>query len=221
MPYPPSYILQIMQKASAGFDRAKDVEKDLKKEQKRTEKAERESAQNAQSLKDAREEVEKLKADLAEQKRKADNTEQRLRRDLIEAEAKAESEYDRAVLEVTANYRAQMPAVKDAVWGASWVRCCTKMGLPEDSPMWTDMELPSEMGTLAAQQPQTEGANPDAFSNAQSEVEPLALNEGVIDLTEQVGNDGNEAVEDPVDPKENEIADPNPAIDASQHGEEV
>lgn len=38
-----------------------------------------------------------------------------MRLDLSVAEAKAEVEYDRAMLEVTDNYRAQMPVVKDAI----------------------------------------------------------------------------------------------------------
>ncbi len=37
-----SFAVQIMQKASVGFKRAKEAEKDLRKEQKRAEKAEKE-----------------------------------------------------------------------------------------------------------------------------------------------------------------------------------
>lgn len=80
-----------MQKAAAGLDRAKETEKDLKREQKRAKKAERESAQHALSLKDAREEVEKLKGDNAELKRKAEETECDLRQQLAAAEARAEA----------------------------------------------------------------------------------------------------------------------------------
>lgn len=80
-----------MQKTAASFDRAKETEKDLKKKQKRAEKVERESAQHAQLLKEAREVVGKLKEELAEQKKKAEETEQQLRLDLTAANAKAEA----------------------------------------------------------------------------------------------------------------------------------
>lgn len=54
-----------MQKAAAGFDRAKEDEKDFKREQKRAEKVERE--------------YERLKGELVQQTRKANEIEQQLR----------------------------------------------------------------------------------------------------------------------------------------------
>jgi hypothetical protein len=39
-----AFYLQIMEKASVGFERAKEAEKELKKEQKRAERAEKEIA---------------------------------------------------------------------------------------------------------------------------------------------------------------------------------
>jgi hypothetical protein len=65
--------------------------------------------------------------------------------ELASFEARAEAEHDRAVLEVTNNYRAQMPAVKDAIWEAAWQRCLTKLGIDKTSPYWLNMELPSEV----------------------------------------------------------------------------
>lgn len=46
--------------------------------------------------------------------------------------------------------RGATPAVKDAVWEMSWKQARAKMGLPIDSPMWINMELPSQMEALAA-----------------------------------------------------------------------
>jgi hypothetical protein len=139
-----------MQKASVGFERAKEAEKELKKEQKRAERAERENAQYSQSLKETRAEVEALRSENADLVKRSEEVEQGLGNQLAAAEAKAEAEYDRAVLEVTANYKAQMPAVQDAIWGAAWRRCLEKLGIEESSPHWVNMELPSEMASAEA-----------------------------------------------------------------------
>lgn len=147
-----SFVIQIMQKASIGFDRAKQNEKELKKEvnslQKRAERAEKESVQHAQSLKDVWEEAERLKGENIELKRRAKETERDLCQQLVAAKARAEAKYDRAVIGVMANYRAQMPAMKDAT---NWTHCLAKVGVPKDFPLWTDMELSSQMEALAAQ----------------------------------------------------------------------
>jgi len=123
-----------MQKAAVGFDRAKEDAKELEEERKRAVIAERESVQHAESLKDAQGEVEALRRENAELKGKAEEVERELRQQLTTAEAKAEAEYDRAMLEVTDNYRAQMPKVQDAVWSMAWQRCLTKLGVDPSSP---------------------------------------------------------------------------------------
>lgn len=83
---------------------------------------EKESAGYAQQLKEAREEADKLRGELAEQKRQSVDAEQNLGLELIAAQSKAEAKYDWAVIEITENYQAQMTAVKDALWEASWKR---------------------------------------------------------------------------------------------------
>lgn len=115
-----------MQKASASFEKATETEKEHKREvsslQKRAERDEKESAGYAQQLKEAREEADKLRGELAEQKRQSVDAEQNLGLELIAAQSKAEAKYDWAVIEITENYQAQMTAVKDALWEASWKR---------------------------------------------------------------------------------------------------
>lgn len=142
-----------MQKASTSFEKAKEAEKEYKREtswiQKRADKVEKEGVGYAQQLKEAMEEADRLRNELANQKRQSLDAEQILRQELAATDARVEAEYDRAVIEITSNYRAQMPAVKDVVWEMSWKWDCAKMGLPVDSPMCINMELPSQMGALA------------------------------------------------------------------------
>lgn len=207
-----------MQKASVGLEKTKDTEKEYKKEvssfQKQAERAEKESVSCAQLLKEAKEEADKLRNELAKQKRQ---TEQNLRLELVAAQSKAETQYDRAVIEITTNYRAQMPAVKDVAWEMSWKWACTKMGLPSDSPMWTDMELPSQTETLASQSFEAQNARSDAQAlldfSSQSNLLPkhAKIEEAIIDLT--VYDDSTENVEaDPL--SANKVTSSSPAIDA-------
>lgn len=42
-----------------------------------------------------------------------------------------------------------MPAVKDHIWGTSWQRCLTVLDVDMSSPLWTNMELPSEIEAAA------------------------------------------------------------------------
>ena len=188
-----------MQKASAGLDRAKEVEKELKKEQKRADKAEKENAQSSQSLKEARAEVETLKGELADLRKRSEEVEHGLSDQLTAAEAKAEAEYDRAVLEVTENYKPQMPAVQDAVWGAAWKRCLSKLGVDPTSPLWTNMELPS--GANAAEADLDAGA----LSNSEALAEPPQIDE-------TGAADGFAA---------SNVADPTPATVVNEHSEEA
>jgi hypothetical protein len=188
-----------MQKASVGFERAKDAEKELKKEQKRAERAEKENAEYSQSLREAREEVEALKRENAELETKSGEVERDLRAQLTAAETKAEAEYDRAVEVITDNYRAQMPAVKDAVWEMAWRRCLSKLGVDESSPHWTDMELPS--GVAVAQSPPNPEAQPEAL------LEQTVLEENTTAEAAAGTARGNQ--------------DPNIATDADQHSEEA
>lgn len=176
-----------MQKASVGFERAKDAEKELRKEQKRADRADKENAEYSQLLKEARAETEELKGENGDLSRKLEEVEHGLREQLAAAEAKAEAEYDRAVEVITDNYRAQMPAVKDAVWEMAWRRCLSKLGVDESSPHWTDMELPSVVE--AAQDCPAEQPIP----NPEAESEPLleqTLIEGAIANDAAEGNDG-------------------------------
>lgn len=137
-----------MQKASSGFERAKVMQQELEKEKERAERAEEENAQFSQSLREARAEVEALKGENADLRKRSEEVEHGLSDQLTAAEAKAEAEYDRAVLEVTEDYKAQMPTVQDTIWGTAWRRCLTKLGVDESSPHWANMELPSEMAAV-------------------------------------------------------------------------
>lgn len=200
-----------MQKASVGLERAKDAEKELKKEQKRAERAERENAQYTQLLKDAREETEGLRRANAELKGKAEEVERGLRQQLADAEARAEAEYDRAVGVITDNYKAQMPVVQDAVWGAAWQRCLTKLGVDPSSPLWADMELPSEVA--AAEANADAGAQPTLEAQPESATELTPPEETITDLI--VLGDGAPADLGGDNP------DPNLATNVGQHGEEA
>lgn len=151
-----------MQKASVGFERAKEVEKELKKEQRKAERAEKDYAAQSQLMEEARIEVEMLKRENADLKKKSEEVEGDLRQQLATALVMAEKEYDRAVLVITDNYRAQMPMVKDAVWEAAWRRCLTKLEIDGSSPHWTDMELPS--GATTSQPPSDPEPQPNSLS---------------------------------------------------------
>jgi len=140
-----------MQKASSGFERAKVVQQELEQEKERADKAEEENAQFAQSLREARAEVEALRGENADLRKRSEEVEHGLSEQLTAAEAKAEAEYDRAVLEVTEDYKAQMPTVQDTIWETAWRRCLTKLGVDESSPHWVNMELPSEMAAVQDQ----------------------------------------------------------------------
>jgi hypothetical protein len=200
-----------MQKAAVGFDRAKEDARELEEERKRAERAEQEGAQHAESLKDAREEVESLKGENAELKRKADEVERELRQELAAAKAKAEAEYDRAVVVITDNYTAQMPAVQDAVWSMAWQRCLTKLGVDPSSPHWTNMELPSE--AAASQVNSDAGAQPDPEACPEPQAEQI-LRDETVNTSTSLGNESTEGLGD-VNP------DPNLAADAGQHSEEA
>lgn len=65
-----------------------------------------------------------------------------------------------------------MPAVKDDVWEMSWKRACAKMGLPADSPIWIDMELPSQTEALAAQHSEAQTVNAHSDAQAQLDIPP-------------------------------------------------
>jgi hypothetical protein len=193
---------QVMQKAAVSMERAKDIEKELKEERKRSERAQKKMAEQSLSLQVAREEVEGLKKDNAELKQRTEELEHDLRVQLDAAQAKSEAEHDRAVLEVTENYRAQMPAVKDAIWEMAWRRCLTKLGVEESSPHWSDMELPSSVAAHLTSQP-------DPELHPELSTEEVPADGTITDLTvdEAVGG-GN-------------IPDPNSAIDASELNEEA
>jgi hypothetical protein len=189
-------VLQIIQKASAGFEKAKENEKELRKELVATQKkAEKDSAAHAQLLRDAKEEIEKLQAVLAEQKKQSAETEQNLRSELVASNFRAEAEHDKAVLEVTDYYRAQMPAVKDAIWEAAWERCLTKLGVDKASPHWTNMELPSE--TVSVQVPLTlqDQSNPEL--QPETALERIQLEDVASDPTPSQAAVGNELYPDP------------------------
>jgi hypothetical protein len=200
-----------MQKASVGLERAKEAEKELKKEQKRAEKAEKESAQHAQLLKAAREEAEGLRRDNTELRAKAEEVERAFRQQLADAEAKAEAEYDRAVDVITDNYKAQMPAVQDAVWGAAWRRCLTKLGVDPSSPHWTEMELPSEVAIAYANS--DAGAQPDPEVQPEPVAEQILPDEAITDLTIVEG--------DVAGALRGDNLVPHLAADAGQHSEEA
>jgi hypothetical protein len=176
-----------MQKASVGFERAKDADKELRKEQKRAERAEKENAEYSLLLKEARAESEMLKGENGDLRRKLEEVEHGLREQLAAAESKAEAEYDRAVEVITDNYRAQMPAVKDAVWEMAWQRCLSKLGVDESSPHWTDMELPSVVAAAQARLADQPPPNPEAESEPLLEQTPV---EGAIANDAAEGNDG-------------------------------
>ncbi len=193
---PSMLVLQIIQKASAGFEKAKENEKELRKELVATQKkAEKDSAAHAQLLRDAKEEIEKLQAVLAEQKKQSAETEQNLRSELVASNFRAEAEHDKAVLEVTDYYRAQMPAVKDAIWEAAWERCLTKLGVDKASPHWTNMELPSE--TVSVQVPLTlqDQSNPEL--QPETALERIQLEDVASDPTPSQAAVGNELYPDP------------------------
>lgn len=101
-----------------------------------------------------------------------------------------------------------MPAVQDAVWGAAWQRCLTKLGVDSSSPHWTNMELPSE---AAATQ-----AHLDAQTQPNSEAQPEYL-------LEQTQTDG--AITDLTNVAEgtigNDNPDPNSATVVEGHSEEA
>ena len=188
-----------------GFERAKEAEKELKKEQKRAERAEKENAQYSQLLKEARAEVEALRGENADLVKRSEEVELGLSNQLTVAEAKAAAEYDRAVLEVTEHYKAQMPVVQDAIWGAAWRRCLEKLGVDESSPHWSDMELPSK--TAAAQVQANAQAQPDPENQAEPPSEQTQTDGPHADLSapEDAGNNSG----------------PNPATDASGLSEEA
>ncbi len=168
-----------MQKAAASMDRARDIEKELKEERKKSARAEKKMAEQSQLLLEAREEVEGLKKEKAETEQKANEVELGLRAQLEASQTRVEAEHDRAVLEVTENYRAQMPAVKDAIWEMAWRRCLAKLGVDETSPLWADMELPSSLGTSQAHP----ASQPDPEPQPELPSEEVPADNTITDLT--------------------------------------
>ena len=192
-----------------GFERAKEAERELKKEQKRAERAEKEAAQCSQLLKEARAEVEALREKNDDLVKRSEEVELGLSNQLTAAEAKAAAEYDRAVLEVTEHYKAQMPVVQDTIWGAACKRCLTKLGVDPSSPFWTDMELPSAMA--AVQDNLDAQAQPNLEAQPQTQTQ---TDEIITDLTIS----GSGAAEGSAGGTD---ADPNAATAANERSEEA
>ncbi|XP_058216842.1 uncharacterized protein LOC131327720 [Rhododendron vialii] len=60
-----------------------------------------------------------------------------------EAKAAFEKGYNEGIKVATESYTNQMPGIQDQVWVASWRACLEKAEIPESSPLWTNIELPS------------------------------------------------------------------------------
>jgi hypothetical protein len=68
-----------------------------------------------------------------------------------------EEGYQKGFDTATADYVEQMPSIQDQIWVASWEACLTKIGAPDNSPLWVENDLPS--GRVEANQEREE--NPD------------------------------------------------------------
>ncbi|XP_058220679.1 uncharacterized protein LOC131330936 [Rhododendron vialii] len=92
-------------------------------------------------------ERDKAKSDFNQTKEKLEVAEESLNQALSEIDtakkAAYEDGYQKGFDTTTANYVQQIPALQDQIWIACWETCLTKVGVAEDSPLWTDNELPS------------------------------------------------------------------------------
>ncbi|XP_058204764.1 uncharacterized protein LOC131318806 [Rhododendron vialii] len=101
-------------------------------------------------------ERDKAKSDFNQTKEKLEVAEESLNQALSEIDnakkAAYEEGYQKGFDTTTANYVEQIPAIQDQIWIACWETCLTKVGVAEDSPLWTDNELPSSRAAASQEQ---------------------------------------------------------------------
>jgi hypothetical protein len=108
-----------------------------------------------------------------ELKTKLEGAEDSLSQTLTELEAsKTEGKeryqqgYNQGIAVATDSYKSQMPGIQDQVFAAGWTACLKKSGAEESSPLWTEIDLPSNVAEQEEEEVVEEEDSLDAALNA-------------------------------------------------------